>query len=386
MKFLHLGDLHIGKVLNGRSMIEDQSYILQQVIDLVKAEDIRLVVIAGDLYDRSIPSIEAIELLNTFLDVLINLLSIKVCIISGNHDSAERLSFASSILKDKGLIIETTIQKEISNYILNDQYGDICFHLVPYFKPSKIKMLFDNQEIKTYQDALQYYLKQNQTVFLDGKRHVLVTHQFFSGKTASLTSESELPLSVGGAEIIDASIVKDFDYVALGHLHAPQSVGYSHIRYSGSLLKYSIDEAKQHKSVCIVNMLEKGNLTIEKRELRPLRDIRVLTGYFDDIMKQKQGNLEDYVAFILNDETMITNAMDRARSVYPNALMITYLMYQQQLEQSNDIDFVDVQKKSDEELFSIFYQQVTGVEFNEDKEKLFLELLDEYRRVKDDEN
>ena len=380
MKFLHLGDLHIGKILHGRSLIEDQAFMLKKVVEFIGDQNIELVIIAGDLYDRLIPTVEAVELLNDFLNLLINEKQVKVFIISGNHDSVERLNFASSILKSSGLIIESVVNKKMSSYCLEDQYGKIYFHLVPFFKPSKIRQLFNDDSLKTYEDAFKCFMEYNQDQLSNDARHVLVTHQFFVGFNQVVKSESETILSVGGSEMISSKIVESFDYVALGHLHAPQSVGIPTIRYSGSLLKYSFDEAKQSKSFCVVEMCEKGVVKIDLKTIKPLRDVRVLEGCLEDLLKVENDFKTDYVALLLKDQTMIINAMDKVRLVYPNALQITYEFYKDKIENQDSIDFIENRNMSEEELFIHFYHQVVGLELVDEKLELFKTLIEDFRK------
>ena len=244
MKFVHIGDIHLGKTLHQYNLINNQRELLIQILSYMDKHDIRLLLIAGDVYDRSTPSQEAVNLLDEFLTLAITKYNIKVLMISGNHDSSDRLNFASSILRKKGLYIETYL-KEKMEYV---EIEDTRFYLLPYFKPGQVRVMFDT-DVKTYDEAMKYYLSlQN----IDkNRKNVLITHQFIGGH--SMTSESEVLLSVGGSEIIGSDHFDDFDYVALGHLHAPQKVSRETMRYSGSLMRYSFDEVKQKKSIVVVD-------------------------------------------------------------------------------------------------------------------------------------
>jgi DNA repair protein SbcD/Mre11 len=260
MKFIHTADWHLGKVVYQRSMIEDQRFILDKLLEYMKAEEIKVLVIAGDIYDRSIPPAEAINCLNEFLDKAINAYKMTVLIISGNHDSSDRLEFASGIMGKQGLHIVGNLEKEMKKIVLEDEHGPVNFYLLPFFKPSVIKYDMEVSEIQGFDDAMQYYLS-IQDIDIN-QRNVLITHQFVSGSSDMIQSESEMPLSVGGTSQIGVEHFDMFDYVALGHLHAPQSIGSPTCRYSGSLLKYSVDEAKQRKAIAIVDMDVKGKTEV----------------------------------------------------------------------------------------------------------------------------
>ena len=245
MKFVHIADLHLGKVIHQYSLLDIQRELLFELLEVMDQQDIRLLVIAGDIYDRFIPSQEAVNLLDEFLSKALLHYHIKVLMISGNHDSSDRMHFASSILSSQGLYIETYLKEQMECI----EIEDVRFYLLPYIKPTNVRMLYQIDELKTYQEALQLYMS-HQNIDKNFK-NILITHQFVGG--TSQTSESEMPLSVGGSEIIDASLFADFDYVALGHLHAPQKVSRETIRYSGSLMRYSFDEVKQNKSFVIID-------------------------------------------------------------------------------------------------------------------------------------
>jgi len=322
MKFIHSADWHLGKVVYQRSMIEDQRFILDKLLEFMKAEEIKVLVIAGDIYDRSIPPAEAINCLNEFLDKAINVYKMTVLIISGNHDSSDRLEFASGIMEKQGLHIVGNLEKEMKKIVLEDEHGPVNFYLLPFFKPSVIKYDMEVSEIQGFDDAMQYYLS-IQDIDIN-QRNVLITHQFVSGSSDMIQSESEMPLSVGGTSQIGVEHFEMFDYVALGHLHAPQSIGRPTCRYSGSLLKYSVDEAKQRKAITIVDMDVKGKTEVTTHPLEVIRDLRVVRGLFKDILTNPSGNTQDYIAIVLEDDGMIVDAMDQIRQIYPNCLTVSY--------------------------------------------------------------
>jgi DNA repair protein SbcD/Mre11 len=322
MKFIHTADWHLGKVVYQRSMIDDQRFILDKLLEFMKTEEIKVLVIAGDIYDRSIPPAEAVNCLNEFLDKAINEYKMTVMIISGNHDSSDRLEFASGIMGKQGLHIVGNLEKEMKKIVLEDEHGPVNFYLLPFFKPSVIKYDMEVSEIQGFDDAMQYYLS-IQDIDIN-QRNVLITHQFVSGSSDMIQSESEMPLSVGGTSQIGVEHFEMFDYVALGHLHAPQSIGRPTCRYSGSLLKYSVDEAKQHKAIAIVDMDVKGKTEVTTHPLEVLRDLRVIRGLFKDILTYPSSNTQDYIAVVLEDDGMIVDAMDQIRQIYPNCLTVSY--------------------------------------------------------------
>jgi DNA repair protein SbcD/Mre11 len=322
MKFIHTADWHLGKIVHQKSMIEDQAHVLKQLTEFLKENKIEVLVIAGDVYDRSIPSTEAVNLLNDFLDEVINELNVKVLMISGNHDSAERLNFASPLLEKNGLYIESLTGETIKKIILQDEFGPVNFYLNPFFKPSEIRFLFKQPDLKEFNEAMSYYLSVNP--INPKERNVLVTHQFISGMAKDIESDSELPLVIGGTAEIKAENVGAFDYVALGHLHAPQAISDKKIRYSGSLLKYSETESYQRKGFNVVELGEKGNLEIKEVPLVPKRDFRVVKGLFEDLLNTPKGNIDDYIVFRLEDDSVAIDGMDRLRRVYPNVMKIQY--------------------------------------------------------------
>lgn len=363
MKFVHIGDLHLGKAIHQYSLLSIQRELLFELLEFMDQQNIRILLIAGDIYDRLIPSQEAVNLLDEFLNKALLTYHMKVFMISGNHDSNDRLHFASSLLKTQGLYIETYIQEEM-NYV---EIDDVRFYLLPFMKPSQVKMLFQ-KDVSNYQEAMSFYLSQ-QKIDLHYK-NILMTHQFV-GKT-SLTSESEIPLSVGGSEIIDASLFDDFDYVALGHLHAPQKVLRETIRYSGSLMRYSFDEVNQKKSIVIVDT---DDMSCSFYELHPSKNLQKYKGTFSqfmdtDYISQKQ----DFLSFELEDQTLIPHAIDQLRVIYPYLLQITYTYL---LEKATSFHTIQaIEKTNPQELFVDFYKRIKNVELNDKQIQIIQELLE----------
>ncbi|MBO5087780.1 MAG: exonuclease SbcCD subunit D [Lachnospiraceae bacterium] len=332
MRFMHLADLHIGKKMNGFSMLVDQKYILEQVLEVAKQKDLDGVLLAGDIYDKSVPAGEAIQLLDWFLTELIHL-KLEVYMISGNHDSMERLSFGSKLFARSGLHVSTIYDGSLEPIVLQDEYGPLNLYMLPFVKPVHVRnalkkalemtdeeeqMIFD---IATYDDAVAAVLER--AMLNSSERNVLVAHQLVTG---AQRCDSE-DISVGGIDNVSADLFEDFDYVALGHIHGPQSMTRDTIRYSGTLLKYSFSECSHEKSITIVDVKEKGNVFVEEIFVKPLRDVRIIEGDFKTIMSRKyyEGmNCEDYLKIILKDEQDVPEAMGKLRSVYPNVMALEY--------------------------------------------------------------
>ena len=366
MKFVHIADLHLGKVLHQYSLLHVQRELLFELLEFMDCEDIRVLVIAGDIYDRFIPSQEAVNLLDEFLSQALLNYHIEVLMISGNHDSSDRMHFASSILSQRGLHIETYL-KEQMEFV---EKGQTRFYLLPFVKPSQVKNLYQVDEIYNYQEALSLYLS-HQEIDKD-YTNILVTHQFVGH--ASITSESEIPLSVGGSEIIDASLFDDFDYVALGHLHAPQKVSRETLRYSGSLMRYSFDEVKQDKSFVVVDT---EDMSVHLHHLHPSQTLQKYTGTFAQFMDpQFISHKEDYLAFELEDQKLIPHAIDQLRILYPHLLQITYTyLFNQQTKQSFQT-IQTIEKMDTKSLFQKFYYDVKNIELDDEQMKIVNDLLE----------
>lgn len=364
MKFVHVGDLHLGKVIHQYSLLDIQRQLLFELLDYMNEQDIRILVIAGDVYDRLIPSQEAVNVLDEFLSTAIQKYHIEVLMISGNHDSNDRLHFMSSILQQQGLFIETYLKKEMV-FVEKD---DVRFYLLPFFKPSQVRMLW-NEDVRDYQQAMEVYLKHQ---CLDHhKKNILVTHQFV-GKY-SQTSESEVPLSVGGSEIIDASLFDDFDYVALGHLHAPQKVSRETMRYSGSLMRYSFDEVKQNKSIVIV---DSDDMSLSFYSLHPQYTLEKYTASYQEFMDPVMiASKEDILSFELTDDHLIPHAIEQLRVLYPHLLQITYTFLTSQVSQISSVQSIEQMNTSD--LFEKFYHEVKNMSLSSKQKEIVCELLEQ---------
>lgn len=364
MKFLHIADLHIGKSLNQKSLIEDQKVILDQIIKHMENNEIEVLLLAGDIYDKQIPSKDAVNLFNDFLCDLILKHHYKVYIISGNHDSVERLNFASSILKSEGLFIETYATSPIAKYLLNDEFGVVNLYMLPFTTPLYTRSKFETN-CKTYSDMIKYYVESSSIDF--NERNILMTHHTLLHENEAKFSDSEIRFNIGGTEGIDAAYFNNFDYVALGHLHNPQYLGKEYIRYSGSIMKYSESEINTPKSAVMVEINEKGNKSINLLPLVPVRDLRVLKGNIEDLLKDPSVICEDFIYVILTDEHTIPYAMKRIKVKYPNAISLTYENILKSIEKKEVIKSQEFSDKNYLEQFNEFYSNVTEGNLNDNQ-------------------
>lgn len=320
MKFIHLSDLHLGKRVNDFSLLEDQHYILKKILGIVDEQSPDGVIIAGDVYDKSVPSAEAVQLFDDFLCRLAAR-NILVFIISGNHDSPERIAFGGKIMTSGGIYLSPVYNGNITPITLTDEFGEIDIYMLPFIKPLHVRRFFNTETIENYTDALRIAIQNMQVD--KTRRNVIITHQFVTGANRSDSEE----ISVGGSDNVDSSVFDDFDYVALGHIHGPQKMSRETIRYCGTPLKYSFSEAGHKKSVTVVELKEKGNITINTVPLIPLRDMREIKGsYFDLTLKENyEGtNREDYIHVTLTDEEDIPDAINKMRIIYPNIMKLDY--------------------------------------------------------------
>lgn len=321
MKMIHLSDLHLGKRVHEVSMLEEQRDILQQIMSIIDEEKPDAVLIAGDVYDKSVPSVEAVELFDDFL-VRLAKRELTVAVISGNHDSAERLSFGGRLMKESGIHISPAYHGAEKPVTLNDAYGAVHIYLLPFIKPAHVRRWFPDEMMESYTDALRVAVSQ---LHIDPKdRNVLVTHQFVTGASRSESEE----ISVGGSDNVDASVFDGFDYVALGHLHAPQNCGQERIRYCGTPLKYSFSEAGDQKSVSVVTLLEKGTLSVRTVPLIPKHDMKEIRGTYEELAKKSfyehTTYQEDYLHITLTDEEDIPDALGKLRTIYHNLMKLDY--------------------------------------------------------------
>ena len=365
MKFIHLSDLHLGKRLNEFSLIEDQEYVLNEICGVIADEKPDLVIIAGDIYDKPVPSAEAVRLFDDFL-TRVSAMTEHVFAISGNHDSAERIAFGCHIMEKSGIHLSPVYSGNTVPAVLNDEYGEFCVYMLPFIKPMTVRRFFPDNRIESYTDAVNAAVDAMDMDF--SKRNIIVTHQFVTGAQKSDSEE----ISVGGSDNVDSSAFDGFDYVALGHIHGPQNVGSERIRYCGTPLKYSFSEAKQQKSVTVVEIREKGSLDVRTVPLVPMRDMRELRGTFEEICSAGcagSGNNEDYLRVILTDEEEIPEAMGKLRAVYPNIMMIEY--DNRRTRSAHDsIAAAEAENKLPIELFEEFYSFSNGGEMSQSQRQL----------------
>ena len=386
MKFFHLSDLHIGKQLHRYNLKEDQQVILKEVITYAKELRPDAIVIAGDIYDKSVPSAESVNVFDEFLTDLSEITpEIPILIISGNHDSPDRLKYASEILKRHHIYLAGNVperpEEHIEKVTLHDAYGEVDFYLLPFMKPAYVKNIFADGTPETYSDAVKEIIKREKIDYKD-KRNILVSHQFYVGEKAESpeTCDSEV-FSVGGIDNVDIGSVKEFDYVALGHLHGAQCIGKPEIRYCGTLLKYSVSESTQNKSLTVVTLKAKGEKPeIENYPLHPLRDVRKKKGTLDEIIKEApETEKDDYISITLTDEIDPYKPKEQLERIFSHILEIR----------------VDNQrtrtklKEMDEELvmkdpftsFAEFYKEMQGREMNGEEETIMKEIFDKAKGV-----
>lgn len=374
MKIMHTGDWHIGKIVNQRHMTVDQEYILSEVVKLVEAERPDVLVIAGDIYDRAVPPVEGVELLDKVLNKILLELNTPVIMIAGNHDSPDRLGFGSQVLRDKGLYIAGRFSKDTPKVVLHDEEGPVNFYLIPYAPPAVVRQVLGCNEICDHDTAMGAIIKTIQENWNPQERNVIVTHGFVRGTEALEMSESEKPLSVtlavGGTEYVDIKHFAGFTYTALGHLHGPQQAGSPRVRYAGSLLKYSFSEAKQNKSVTLVQMDGKGELQLTCKDLIPLRNMRKIQGSLEELLEPsvyEDTNVEDYLHVILTDEGELLDPMGKLRVVYPNVLSLEIEVKERQVGENKTSAGAGYKQKSKLDLFGDFYKDMTGQEFSQEK-------------------
>jgi len=377
MKFFHLSDLHIGKVVNSFPMIPEQRHIFKQIIEYIKTEKPDAVIIAGDIYDRAIPGVEAVKLFDDFLTDISDE-DVTVMLISGNHDSPERLNFASRLLSKKKLFLCGAFDGTLQKVVLADEFGDVNFWLLPFIKPISVRCFFSEREIETYDEALNAILE---TADIDySARNVLVSHQFYTKAGITPTrSESELN-PVGGLDAINCGLIEKFDYAALGHLHGAQSAGADHIRYAGSPIKYSFSECYQKKSISMITLNKKNSLEAKTLPLTPIHDMREIRGEIDKLISSEIASLadsRDYLRVTLTDEEEIMDPMDKLRSVYPNIMYLDFDNAKKNINSNElNIDSEKIVKLSPYDLFMEFFRDMQSADMTDEQAEIVRELLE----------
>lgn len=377
MKFLHLGDLHIGKSIGEFDLTEDQEYILEQIVGIAEKKKVDAILIAGDVYDKAVPSEAAVRLFDAFLCRIAEK-KIATYIVSGNHDSDERMHFGSSLFRASNIYIAAKYEGVLFRQTLEDAEGKLNLYLMPFLKASQVRHFYPDEEIADYDGAVRVVLEKSG---IDPKeRNLLVAHQFVAGKTAEPQlggSESAAVQNVGLVEKIGADCFADFDYVALGHIHSAQAVGRDCVRYAGSPLKYSLSEAENDKSVTVVELGKKGDVKIELEPLVPLRGLRHIRGRMEQLLaKENISSPNDFIYVTLTDEEVIDNAMGIFQQVYPNTVSIEYdNSHTKGLRQTES--FRTPESRTFRELISDFYKLVYGCEMDRDEWKLMKEIAEE---------
>lgn len=372
MKLMHLADLHLGKRVNGFSMLEDQTYILDRICGMVEEHRPEAVVIAGDVYDRSVPSEEAVELLDDFL-VRLAELGAAVLVIAGNHDSAERVAFGGRLLGASGIHMAPVYNGTITPVTLEDEYGPVRFWPIPFLKPAHVRRYAPEGDIVSYTDAMAAVVEG--LGVNEGERNVALAHQFVTGGIKSDSEEH----SVGGIDEVDGSVFDCFDYVALGHLHGPQRIGRDTVRYAGSPLKYSFSECAQRKSVTMVTLGEKGDVVVELLALKARRDLVKLRGTFAELTGPGQGG-EDYYEITLLDEEDVPNAIGRLRAFYPNLMTLNY--DNTRTRTAGDVlEGESAEGKSPLELFEELYEKQNGQKLSDEQRAFLTGLVEEVWEV-----
>lgn len=377
MKFLHLADLHLGKRVNGFSMLEDQAHILRQILAILDDEQPDGVLIAGDVYDKSVPSVEAVGLLDGFLTEL-RARGVPVLLISGNHDSPERLAFGGRVMDSCGIHISPVYDGALAPVTLHDEFGPVHVWLLPFVKPAHVRRWFPDADIESYTDAVAEAVAH---MDIDtAARNVLVTHQFVTGGARSGSEE----LSVGGTDNVDSGVFAPFDYVALGHLHGAQHIGRETIRYAGSPLKYSFSEARQHKSVTVVTLGEKGDVQVRTVALTPLRELREIRGSYDELTARSfyehTTYRSDYLHLILTDEQDVFDAMSRLRTIYPYLMTLDYDNARTRAAGGMSVP-AETEQRTPPELFEALYQRQNHRPMSEVQRAYIAQLMEQIMEV-----
>jgi len=381
VKLFHTADWHLGKLVQGVYMTEDQRYVLQQLLQAIELEQPDAVIIAGDLYDRAVPPTEAVELLDELLEHIVIRLNTPVLAISGNHDSPDRIDFGTKLMESRGLFLAGTMKPELKPVVLRDEHGEVHFHLIPYADPAQVRHLLQDEAIRTHDDAMRAITLKLAAEMDKSARHVLVGHAFVTpgGEAEANTSESERPLAIGGAEHVSAAHFQPFHYTALGHLHQAHYVLNESIQYAGSPLKYSISEENHKKGFLIVELAGDGAVTVAKKELKPLHDMRRVAAPLEELERHPVN--EDYVFVTLLNDNPVLYPMEKVRAVYPNALHVerraaSAILFDAEGAKGNSLKGAGRKEANPVELFEAFYTEVKGMPLSQSKKELFAQALE----------
>ena len=381
MRILHLADLHLGKILQEQPLIEDQKYMLEEIIKKVQEENIEIILISGDIYDRSIPQTDAVDMLDYFLNKLIKDLKKQVFMISGNHDSKERLGFGNKIFENDGLYISSKYEGQIKKVELQDEYGKLNIYLLPFIKPVEVKKYFED-EILSYDETIKKIIEKENID--ETQRNIILTHQFVTCIGEKVERTDSETISLGGIDNVDISNYDKFDYVAIGHVHRPQRIGRDTARYAGTMLKYSFSEVNHKKTIPIIDFKEKGNINIKLVELTPLRDMREIKGPIEELTKKgnyKNTNTEDYIKAIITNEEPVYDAIGQIRKVYPNVLKLEIQNSKSSVSQNDEKEkeLQNIKNKSEVELFNEFYKFQNYTELNDEQTQVIENIVKEIK-------
>lgn len=373
MKIFHTADWHLGKLVNGVYMTEDQRFIFNEFYQHIEKEKPDVIIVAGDLYDRSLPPADAVTLLNDIFEEIILKYKIPVLAIAGNHDSPYRLDFGSKIMQENGLHIVGELKYPFTSVTMQDEFGDVEFHFIPYAEPGQVRHVLNNEDITSHDNAMKSVIEIMEKDWNKSARHVAIGHAFVTvgGIEQENTSDAERPLTIGGAEYVNHSYFESFHYTALGHLHQAHKVGSESIRYAGSPLKYSVSEKNHQKGFYMIQLDDTGVTKIDKLSLTPLRDIRSVEGTIDDILQMEKS--EDYIYVKLMDETAVLQPMEKIRTVFPNVMSIERNMKsieKQNVATKNRHDMDEIS------LFRAFYKEIKGEDVDSEKEQIFIHALE----------
>ena len=375
MRILHTADWHLGRIFNKQYLTKDQSHMLEQLETYLKQTPPDVLVIAGDIYDRSVPPEEAINLLDNFLSKVVLQLKIPTILVGGNHDGQERMSFGSRMMENAGLYVVGSISAKPVQICLHDQHGPVYFYPIPYATPIGCRDIFPDVEIKSHHDGMENLVAAVKSIHLEQHRSVLITHAFVAGGEES---DSERLLGVGGATDVSPGLFKDFDYVALGHLHRPQSAGAEYIRYSGSLLKYSFSETEHQKGMTLITLDADGFADYSQISFPPLRDVRKIEGNFSELLEAGQINPnDDYLQITLLDKGAILDPLPRLREFYPNALEVRRKMFADSNQSSYHPHQMDFKSRSVDDLFADFFYQVTDEDLSIEQAQAFATVVND---------
>lgn len=376
MRFIHTADWHLGRLFHGVHLTDDQAYVLDGFVEVVRDSRAGAVIIAGDLFDRAVPPPEAVELFDEVLSRLAMDVRVPVIVVAGNHDSPQRVNFGARLFRGQNVHVFGVPSRQIGAVDIADEAGPVRFYAVPYAEPPVIRQRFNDEKVVDHDSAMRCCVGAVRSAHPAGARAVLIAHGFVAG--GAECPESERPLSVGGASTIDAACLQSFDYVALGHLHSPQSLCEGRVSYSGSLMKYSFAEAGHNKSISIVEMDAKGTCRVERISLRPRRDVRRLRGTLEEILESPQDgeSRDDYIHVTLEDKGALLDPMGKIREVYPNVLAIERPFLSTRAEDSQRIDH---RRVGDVELFSAFFKQVSGEEITTEQSEAFANVVNAVR-------